>query len=445
MLDPTIVLLALSVCFGLLATYRLLVLRFPHPLDLAIVSVLYYSLPLALLATVIGDSSGNVLLNLAAADPQIALRSMQYALLACVSAYAGLLVAKLLSRSTPRLRFALLQQDEIKTHIFALLLLGLIVLGIILFGPATYFSGYNVESQAGSAASGTALIYSSIEMLGLVIAYSFLISRGLNRRPNYKLIGIIMLALLSLAVVRGKRLEIISAFLPLGILIFATSRFFGSTRGRLLSVLGAAVLISMMASLRFGEMPTPASIAFNLVSEGLFAGHSLPGVIERLNAGQLEYEYGARIGAGLLAVIPRFVWPSKDELLYTGDEALKDLSPLGATNILAEVVLQGGAIAVILWFLCVGFVFERVYQSLHGFDAALAARRLPAMFIVYLVIMCSFIPHFRDGLVPAMKISLQTLIFFFVISGIRLLPSPTWIIRRLIPMGRRPIDEPHSR
>jgi len=443
MLDPKIVLLAASVCFGLLAACRLLMLRFPHPLDLAIVSVLYYTLPLAVLAALIGDSSGSVLLHFAAADPEIALVSMQYALLACISAYTGLLLAKFVPRNTPRLQFALLKQDEVKTHLFALLLLGLIVLGIILFGPATYFSGYNVESQEGSAASGTALIYSSIEMLGLVIAYSFLISRGLSRKPNYKLIGIILLALISLAAARGKRLEIISAIAPLGILIFATSRLFGSTRARLLSILAAAVLVSMMASLRFGELPTPASIAFNLVSEGLFAGHSLPGVIERLNSGQLEYEYGARIGAGLLAAIPRFIWPSKDELLYTGDEALKELSPLGATNILTEVVLQGGAIAVILWFLCVGFVFERVYQGLRGFDTALAARRLPAMFIVYLVIMCSFIPHFRDGLVPAMKISLQTLIFFFVISGMRLLPSPTWIIRRIVPT-RSQVDRPQT-
>jgi hypothetical protein len=62
------------------------------------------------------------------------------------------------------------------------------------------------------------------------------------------------------------------------------------------------------------------------------------------------------------------------------------------------------------------------------------------MVVVYLVIMCSFIPHFRDGLVPAMKISLQTLIFFFALSGIRLLPSPTWIIRRIVPIGRHEIN-----
>jgi hypothetical protein len=386
------------------------------------------------------DRPALVFLHSAAANRDLALQCIAYAVLAGTCLQAGRWVAGRLRPADTQMQFPLVGFDVAKMRIVLLGLIASMGMGVLLYGPAVFFSGYNIESTASTATLGTALIYLSIEWLGLAMAYGVFASRATSRRLGWGAVGLAVVVLLFMGIVRGKRLEVISAFLPLGLLLFANHRLFRTARARLTLVAIAAVMVSSMASIRFGEVPTPASLAFNFVSEGVYAGHSLPGILERLNTGQIDYEYGARLLAGVFAFVPRFVWPDKDEFLYAGNEALEGVAPLGATNLLAEVVLQGGATAVIIWFTALGFLFGRLHSSLREFDSGSRSHRLHAGIIGYLVVIASFIPHFRDGLIPAVKIALQSTVFFFFVAGLRLVPELGWriiIVRREPP---RPIN-----
>jgi hypothetical protein len=81
---------------------------------------------------------------------------------------------------------------------------------------------------------------------------------------------------------------------------------------------------------------------------------------------------------------------------------------------------------VSLWFGGIGFLFERVHLAMKNFDAAIRERRLPAAVIAYFVVIASFIPHVRDGLMPATKIALQSFVFLAGVAGLWLLPSLGW-------------------
>jgi hypothetical protein len=413
------------------SAWRLLTLRFPHPADIATMSVFFYSLPLIFAAIFLGKDVGSVFLHSAASDYGLAMEGLWYSTLAGACLLLGRRLASSLRGPHVRLCFPLAASDITKVHLIIPLVISVIALGIVLYGPDAYFSGYNVESAESSAQLGNGLIYLSIEWLGLLIGYGIIVSRATSRRPGWPFLLAIGVVLF-LGAVRGKRLEVISALLPVAVLVFANQRFFRTIGGRVCAIGAAAILVSAMASLRYGESPSIFSMLFNLVSEGLYAGHSLPGILEKLHSGQVEYEYGARVIGGFLAFVPRFLWPDKDELLYEGNQALEGVNPLGATNILAEVVLQGGGIAVVLWFTILGFAFERVHRSMGRFDAAVRARRLPAVWLSYLVIVTSFIPHFRDGIISAVKIALQSVVFLYVVAGLRFIPSLAWrgVLRR---------------
>jgi hypothetical protein len=250
---------------------------------------------------------------------------------------------------------------------------------------------------------------------------------------------------LALAAVRGKRLEVVSALLSVGILLFGTRKLLRSVRGRILTVGVLIVLISTVGLLRLNAELDILMGAFNFVAEGLFAGHALPGIIEKLDTYQVGYEYGKRAVVGLLAFIPRFVWPSKDEMIYGStpqydgsgqyeDKALDGVRPLGASTILAEVVLQGGATAVIIWFGSLGYLFERLHSGLQNFDTDMRERRLSGSTIGYLVSMTIFIPHWRDGMVPSMKLAMQASVFFYALAGLSWRLPLTWgaVMRRRV-------------
>jgi hypothetical protein len=248
---------------------------------------------------------------------------------------------------------------------------------------------------------------------------------------------------MALAAVRGKRLEVVSALLSVMILLFGTRKLFRSVRGRILTVAVLIVLVSTVGMLRLGAELDPLMMAFNFVAEGLFAGHALPGIIEKLDTYQVGYEYGKRAVLGLLAFIPRFVWPSKDDLIYGGsdyngaDKALEGVRPLGASTILAEVVLQGGATAVIIWFGSLGYLFERLHSGLENFDTDMRERRLSGSTIGYLVSMTIFIPHWRDGMVPSIKLAMQASVFFYALAGLSWRLPLTWgavMRRRTLPV-----------
>jgi hypothetical protein len=418
--------LLLIAYFGMAATWRMAVSRFPHPADVASIWIIYYTIPLALLATVIGGDAGLVFLHRAAGDPVIETQCIQYAALSLVCLQLGRWVASRSPVATNPLQFPLVARDGGKIGMVLLILLGQIVLGVYLFGSDVFFSGYAIDSPLDTANSGQALVYMAIELIGLTIAYAYLFSLSTGQRSAMKLAVLAILVLMFLAAIRGKRLEVVSALVSVGVLIFATRKFFRSVRGRLLAVAVLAVLMTTVGLLRLGHNLELLQMGFNLVGEGLFAGHALPGIIDKLQTHQIDYEYGKRAVMGLLAIVPRFVWPDKDDLLYNGDRALDGVRPLGASTILAEVVLQGGVAAVVIWFGFLGYVFERLHHGLRHFDADVNAGRLPASTIGYLISVTIFIPHFRDGMVPAIKLAFQASLFFYALAGLSWRLPITW-------------------
>lgn len=400
----------------MVATWRLLTRRFPHPGDLIALSIFYYSIPLAAVAIFLPDMGRLVFLHSAAMDRGVSQQSIKFALLALLCLEAGRWVATRI-RASHQLQFTLRSTDKDKASVVLGGLLCLVLLGIALYGPASFFAGYNVASEERTAALGNALIYASIELIGLTMGYMFLVCKAFRVRFGSKLVLFTMAFLLFLAIIRGKRLEVISAFLPLGILVFAMHPLFRSALSRALTIAIAAVLISAMASFRLGQPPTFLAVAFNLMTEGVFAGHALPGIIDRLSVGELGYEYGIRIGLALLAFVPRFIWPTKDEIVYAGSDALDGVSPVGATNILAEVLLQGGGAAIVIWYVGLGFVCERVYGAQRVVDRGLQEQKLYGSTLTYLILAATFVPHFRDGLIPSIKMLMQASIFLFALAG----------------------------
>ena len=95
----------------------------------------------------------------------------------------------------------------------------------------------------------------------------------------------------------------------------------------------------------------------------------------------ISYEWGSRFLSALLGFVPRFIWPGKDAIVYAGNLALDGLSPLGATSILAEIVLQGGTIAVVFCYALMGVGFQRASRFEDGWDEALANGLVPSRFI----------------------------------------------------------------
>jgi hypothetical protein len=102
-------------------------------------------------------------------------------------------------------------------------------------------------------------------------------------------------------------------------------------------------------------------------------------------------------------------------MVYAGNIALESVSPLGATNILAEIVLQGGLIAVAVVYTIMGYLFQRVMLFQRNWDFDRDAGLIPLRFGFYLIVIAIFVPHFRDGIIPAIKLSLQGLVFFILL------------------------------
>jgi oligosaccharide repeat unit polymerase len=429
-MTSTYVLMAIVLLLAVFSVTRLFRDRYPHPNDIATLSLLYYSIPVAVAAVLLQGRSYVFFLHSAAADVDLASQSMAYTVLAAISLQAGRQAASRIKHRPTKFQFELAPLDIAKTRIVLVALAGLIALGVILYGPTQFFAGYAVESNESTAMLGQGLIYLSIEWIGMMIAYSLIAAHAGTDPPPWGTVTLAVVALLFMAIVRGKRLEVLAALIPVAIFLFSTKRVLRAAHTRVCVLVAIALLVSLLASIRLGQLPTVASTTFNLVSEGFFAGHALPGILQKLNAHEIDYEYGVRFFAGIFAFVPRFLWPDKDEFLYAGNEALEGVAPLGATNVLAEVVLQGGAIAVILWFLFLGFVFERLYSAMRTFDKNLGSGRLVAGAVGYFVVVGSLIPHFRDGLIPAVKITLQTTAFMYVVLGIRLAPKFEWRVLR---------------
>ena len=246
------------------------------------------------------------------------------------------------------------------------------------------------------------------------------------------MVTLALVCLVAITMVRGKRLELIIALLPLFLLLWSTR--LKRPLYRVGAVALAVLTISSLASLRYGEIPDVASLAFNTFSEGLYAGHVTPGVIEALDQHWIQLEYGLRYLAAFAAFIPRFIFPSKDEVIYQSLTDMIQFAPLGATSMLAEVYLQGATVAILISF---GFV-GALSRTLELKTLAADDGQLPFKAVLYLVFVCSFVPHFRDGLIPSIKIPLQLIFVVCVVvlgSGDRL--------RRRLPLRRNQAGDHH--
>lgn len=412
--------------------------RFPHPVDIATVSIVYYGVPLSIAGYFDLNYGHLVFLANFAADRGLAFQSMIYIVTSLVALRIGkrlgmtmgppeltrLCTVDIISRERARIAFAAL--------------IGLILLGIYLFGLRTFLAGYATEGVQGTGLTGNALIYTTLELMGLTIAYTLVIGRVFGRTPLKVMILATILIAAAVLAVRAKRLEVVSALIPPAVVLLAGRGALTGTAWRVVGGVGVVTMLVVAAALRTSDQLDAFRSTFYFFAEGIYAGHTLPGITEKLSLLTLHYEYGSRFITALFGFVPRFLWEGKDDLVYAGNLALQDVAPLGATTFLSEVVLQGGIPAIIVTYTIMGAIFERAARFEDGWDAAMANGMFPARFGAYLVLVANFVPHFRDGIIPSVKLTLQTGVFFILLAGVPLFRSRY----KLVPAEDPPGDEP---
>ena len=77
-----------------------------------------------------------------------------------------------------------------------------------------------------------------------------------------------------------------SALVPLAIILFVSRSRVKTTVTRVVLGLGIFVVLAVVSATRVSERLDLQTIVFYFLSEGLYAGHSLPGIINRLVAQQ---------------------------------------------------------------------------------------------------------------------------------------------------------------
>lgn len=413
--------LLLLVAFVLTARsgLRLILRRFPHPADLAILSTTYYAVPLAAAAYASYNYNGLLFLSPEAADPELALTSMRYTVVALTCLELGCYLGRLLGQ--PRMLFYanLTRATQVRTAIWFPALFGMLAIGIFLFGWSEFKSGYASEVTGLLPTIGNGLIFSATELLGLAIMVALLLGQRFGKVPLKLLILFALAALIFILAFRAKRLEVVTAVMPAALVLFSSRSWISAPLARV--SFGAAALLGLVlvSTFRVSDQVSLANLGYYSMTEGVYAGHALPGIVNRLEAGYIGYEYGARFLFSFLSFVPRIFWETKDELLSVGNAALEGVAPLGASTFLAETVLQGGFIAVILVFVSLGFLCERSTKFEKIWDKAIANGFMPLRFGVYVIIVAILIPHFRDGIVPSIKLALQAIIFLLLIVGVR--------------------------
>jgi oligosaccharide repeat unit polymerase len=416
-----LVLTALALFFAAKSTVSLFRKRFPHPTDVAVLSICYYGVPLAVAGYFDLNYRHMVFLANFAADQGLAELSIQFIAVALVALHFGQFLGRRLGH--PRMtRFGAINTLAFERLRFIFLgLIALIAAGLYLFGLQEFLAGYATEGLDSTGSTGNAVVYATLEFMGIAIAYALIIGVRTGRVPFKMLILGCLLIMLAILAIRAKRLEIVSAFIPPAVILLSRRSSLSSTSWRVIAGSAAVLVLVVVSAVRASADLNMGEGVFLFFSEGFYAGHSLPGITERLQTHTLAYEHGVRFINALLGFVPRFVWDAKDEMIYAGDLALKGVAPLGATSFLAEVVLQGGLIAVVLCYTAMGFLFERIMRFEDAWDDSISAGFVPARCGAYLIAIAIFIPHFRDGIIPAVKLSLQAGVFFAFLSGMRLI------------------------
>lgn len=401
--------------------------RFPHAADLATLSISYYGVPLAVAGYFDLNYDHMVFLAPFAADQELAGMSIQFVALSLVALQLGRSLGR--RWTLPHLtRFGSLNVLAYERVRFGFLgLIGLIAVGVYLFGVQEFLAGYATEGLDATGSTGNAVVYATLEFMGLTIAYAMILGLCTGRIPFKLLIGVCLTIMLIILAIRAKRLEIVSGFIPPALILLSARSAVTATSWRVIAGGAGVFVLVMVSALRASADLGWGQGLFLFFSEGLYAGHSLPGITERLQTQTLSHEHGVRFINALTGFIPRFVWEGKDEMVYAGNLALKGVAPLGATSFLAEVVLQGGYLAILICYPVMGFLFERIMRFQDAWDASLTRGVIPARVGAYLIAVAIFIPHFRDGIIPAVKLSLQAGVFFTLLSGMRLISKPGMI------------------
>lgn len=401
-----------------LAVKRLVTSRFPSGADLSQLSTFYYSVPLAILAYLSVNLRQMAFLNEIAANRELAIISLRYVCVAMVGIEVGRYLGKLMGPARFSFFFGVDEAATYRAGVLTCAVLLLFPAGIVLFGINSFLEGYATESMSVGGDTGTALIYSAIEALGITLAFFMIMRLSLGRLPVKPLFWLSLAAIAVIFVIRVKRLEVVSALVPLGIILFAGRSRIKATITRVLLGMGLLIALAVVSATRVSERIDLQTITFYFLSEGLYAGHSLPGIINRLDINMTGYEYGMRFLNSVLAFVPSFLWPSKIQVVYGSDLIFEGISPLGATTMLTEIVLQGGVVAVAIFYTLLGLFFERVERFQEGWDKSVVTGCYPARFGLYLIAVSVFIPHFRDGVIPALKLALQGLAFFMVLAAV---------------------------
>lgn len=410
----------IACAFAARSTVNLFRDRFPHAKDVATISIFYYGVPLAVAGYFDLNYDHMAFLATFAADQGLAALSIQFIVVSLIALHLGSSLGQRLGPAELT-RFGLVNTLTFERMRFIFIgLVGLIVAGVYLFGVQEFLAGYATEGLDATGSTGNAVVYVTLELMGLTIAYAMILGLSTGRIPFKTLILTCLTIMLIILAIRAKRLEVVSAFIPPAVILLSRRSALSSTSWRVIAGSAAVAALILISAVRASTELSLGQSFFLFFSEGLYAGHSLPGITERLQTQLLGYENGSRFVNALLGFVPRFLWEGKDEMVYVGNLALKGVAPLGATSFLAEVVLQGGFVAIAICYTIMGFVFERIMRFQDAWDDGIAAGAIPARCGAYLIAIAIFIPHFRDGIIPAVKLSLQAGVFFLLLSGMRL-------------------------
>ena len=168
------ILIAVATLFLLRSIRRLFFNRFPHPIDVATVSIYYYSVPLAVAAALSIKTVYPLFLTEAASDPGLATLSMRMVVLALVAMTVGRFLAFLPLPPVIRWKFQINEISIRPLRGWYLVLFSLAILGIFLYGWQEFLNGYAGKSLRPTGDIGNGLIFFTIEALGIALAFSVL-------------------------------------------------------------------------------------------------------------------------------------------------------------------------------------------------------------------------------------------------------------------------------
>ena len=378
----------------------------PHPADAILLSIFFYNAPLALISIYNLEwlfPEFKVFLNAESRDSYLAEKTM----IICFVSVIGLEMGRrLFFKYKMSERYIVMNNSFSNASLIAIIGMSSIVLFVAYtMGFGNYFIGYNIDTNIINISDYIAFIYFCIEAVGIFFLFVFVNKEFGNRKFILVVFAILLSYIVFMALARGKRLELVVALLPLMLLFWSVRLRSVSTR--VFVAVGFLLAFSSLASLRFGQIPTFSAVFFNSFSEGLYAGHMTPGVINAIDYQGLRPEFGARFGIGFLAMIPRFMFPGKDQIVYQSITDITEFTPLGATSLLGEIYLQGGTLVVLLAFMGFGFLsrlfeVDRLYEKGNKY--------FPLKSVYYLIFMGTFLFHFRDGIVVMIKLTLQMVI-----------------------------------